>query len=117
MANAERGEVSFEASGKTWTMKIGTEAMCSIEGLTGKGIAEVGKLLGNEMTATITMLRAVFCGALQEHHEGISPKECSKLMDEVGVDVIGQKIGEAFQAAFPKAKEGAARPPKATTAE
>lgn len=116
MANLERGEVSFEASGKTWTMKVGTEAMCQIESLTGKGIAEVGQLLGSEKTSTITLLRAVFCGSLQEHHEGITPKECSKLMDEVGVAVIGQKIGEAFQAAFPPAKEGASRPPKAPTA-
>jgi hypothetical protein len=120
MANAERGEVSFEASGKSWTMKIGTEAMCQIEDLTGKGIAEVGQLLGNEKTASITLLRAVFCGSLQEHHEGITPKECSKLMDEVGVDVIGQKIGEAFSVAFPTAKKGkdgaSAVPPKAPTA-
>lgn len=117
MANAERGEVSFEASGKTWTMKIGTHAMCEIEAMTGKGIAEIGALLGNEKTSTITLLRSVFCGSLQSHHEGITPKECSDLMDEVGVTVIGQKIGEAFQAAFPKAKEGSPRPPKAPTAE
>ncbi len=116
MANAERGEVSFEASGKTWTMKIGTNAMCEIEGLTGKGIAEVGRLLGNEKTASITLLRAVFWGSLQEHHEGISLKECAGLIDEVGTETIGQKIGEAFQTAFPKAKEGAARPLKAPTA-
>ncbi len=116
MANAQRGEVSFEASGKTWTMKIGTNAMCEIEDLTGKGISEVGQLLGNEKTASITLLRAVLCGSLQEHHEGITPRECSALMDEVGIDIIGQKIGEAFQAAFPKAKAGGSRPPKATAA-
>lgn len=116
MANQQRGEVSFEASGKTWTMRVGTEAMCQIEDLTGKSIVEIGKLLSDEKTATVTLLRTVFCGALQEHHEGITLRECSKLMDDVGVDVIGQKIGKAFAAAFPKAKEGRARPPKATTA-
>lgn len=117
MANPQRGGVSFEASGKTWTMKIGTNAMCEIEEATGKAIAEVGRLLGNEQTASMKLLRAVFWGSLQDHHEGISLKECSDMMDEVGVDVIGQKIGEAFQAAFPQAKAGGSRPPKAPTAE
>lgn len=117
MANAERGEVSFEASGKTWTMKIGTNAMCEIEAASGKGIPEIGALLGNEKTASITLMRAVFWGALQDHHDGTSIKECSALMDQLGADRVGQLIGEAFTAANPKKKEGAARPPKATTGE
>lgn len=118
MANRERGEVSFEASGKTWTMKFDTNAMCEIEDLTGKGIAEVGRLLGNEKTASMTLMRAVFCGALQAHHEGTSLRDAGSLIDEIGAPQAGKLIGDAFQAAFPKAaKEGAARPPKATTAE
>ena len=116
MANRERGEVSFDASGKTWTMKLGTGAMCEIEGLTGKGIAEIGQLLGNEKTATITLMRAVFWGSLQEHHDGTTIKDCSGLMDEIGMESVGRLIGEAFQAANPKAKEGGTRPPKAPTA-
>lgn len=115
MANHERGEVSFEASGKLWTMKFGNNALCEIEALTGKSMGEVLQLLGNEKTASITMMRAMLWGALQEHHEGISPKECSTLIDEIGMNVIGPKIGEAFAKAQPKAKEGASRPPKAAT--
>ena len=114
MANAERGEVSFEASGKTWTMKIDTNAMCEIEGLTSKGIAEIGQILGNEKTATITLMRAVFCGALQAHHEGTSLRDAGRLIDEVGADKAGKLIGQAFELAFPAAKAGEARPQKAT---
>lgn len=116
MGNAQRGEVSFEADGKTWTMKIGTQAMCEIEGATGKTIGEVGNLLGNEKTASMTLMRAVFWGALQHHHSGLSLKDAAGLIDEIGGAEAGALIGKAFEAAFPKAKEGGSRPPKATAA-
>jgi hypothetical protein len=115
MANKERGEVSFEAAGKTWTMKIGTGAMCEIEAETGKSIAEVGQALGSEKTASLTLMRAVFWGALQHRHEGTTVRECNDLIDEIGVQRVGELIGEAFQLAFPK-KEGGSRPRKATAA-
>lgn len=115
MANKERGEVSFEASGKTWTMKVGTGAMCDIEAATGKSITEVGKALGNAETASITLLRTVFWASLQDKHEGTTIKECGALIDEITVSRAGQMIGEAFQLAFPKQEESS-RPPKATAA-
>lgn len=116
MANRERGEISFEASGKTWTMKIDTNAMCEIEGLTGKGIAEVGNLLGSEKTASMTLMRAVFFGSLRAQHPDLLIGRAGELMDEIGADKAGQLIGQAFQAAFPPAKAGSTRPPKATAA-
>jgi hypothetical protein len=115
MANKERGEVRFDAAGKAWTMKIGTGAMCAIEAETGKSIAEVGQELGSEKTASLTLMRAVFWGALQRHHEGTTIRDCDDLIDEIGVPRVGQLIGEAFQLAFPK-KEAGARPRKATAA-
>lgn len=117
MANRERGEVSFEASGQTWTLKVGTNTMCDLEEQTGKAIAEIGELLGSKQGGRITLMRQVFCAALQSYHEGLSPKDCGDLIDQIGMVAAAQKIGEAFQAAFPKAKEGSPRPPKAPTAE
>lgn len=114
MANLMRGEVSFEASGKTWTMKMGTGAMCEIEAATNKSISEIGSSLGNPKTASITLLRTVFWGSLQHHHVGTSVKDCDDLIDEIGMVRAGQLVGEAFQSALPK-KAGAARPPVATT--
>ncbi len=116
MANEQRGEVSFEASGKTWTMKFGTTAMCEIESATGKNITEIGKVLSDPNTATITLMRAVFWGSLQHKHEGISLKACGDLMDDIGVSRTGELIGEAFQAAFPSKKADDENPRKATAA-
>lgn len=114
MANLVRGEVSFDASGKAWTMKMGTGAMCDIENATGKSISEIGASLGNPKTASITLLRAVFWGSLQRHHAGTSLKDCDDLIDELGMARAGQLVGEAFQSALPK-KDAAARPLVATT--
>ena len=116
MANEHRGEVSFEASGKTWTMKFGTTAMCEIESVTGKNITEIGRELSNPDTATITLMRAVFWGSLQHKHEGIGLKECGELMDDVGVSRTGELIGQAFQAAFPTRKAGGDENPRKATA-
>ncbi|RWF69556.1 MAG: hypothetical protein EOS26_25065 [Mesorhizobium sp.] len=97
-------------------MKIGTNAMCELEETTGKSIAEIGKLLVDPTTATVTLMRRVFMTALLEHQEGISLKQAGDIIDDLGIGVAGQKLGEAFQAALPKAKEGGSRPPKAPTA-
>ncbi len=121
MANQERGEVSFEADGKTWTMKIGTGAMCEIEAETGKSISEVGQALENPKTASLTLMRAVFWGSLQHRHDQLTIRECNELIDDVGVQRVGELIGQAFQLAFPKKpavpkKDPGSRPRKATAA-
>lgn len=122
MANPHRGEVGFEVDGKSWVLKLGTTAMCEIETLTGKTITEVGRLLADEQTASMTLMRAVFWGGLQDRHEGITIRDASVLMDAVGMERVGSLIGQAFEAAFPatkadpEAKAGSARPPRATAA-
>lgn len=121
MANRERGEVSFEADGTSWTMKIGTGAMCEIEEKTGKGIAEVGALLSDPKTASISMMRAVFWGSLITHHKGTTIEKCNELIDELGMAKTAELIGEAFKLAFPvvdnkKKVTGAKNPPSGTTA-
>lgn len=117
MANRERGEVSFEASDKTWTMKLGTNAMCEIEEATGKGMAEIGELLSNDKTATIGLMRVVFWGALHAFHQDLTTAQAGELIDEIGATRAGQLIGEAFTAARPVEKAGAgSRPPRAAAA-
>jgi hypothetical protein len=96
-------------------MKLGTGAMCEIEDVAGKSIAEVGKLLGNPDTATLSLVRLVFWASLQSHHPGTTLSQCNDLIDEVGVQEAGVLIGKAFQAASPK-KDASARPRKATAA-
>lgn len=113
MGNRQRGEVSFEADNKNWTMKIDTNAMCMIEDLTGKGIAEIGQILSNPKTSTITLVRTVFQSSLSKKHE-LTTEEVGELMDELGIKKVGDLIGQAFKLAFPeqKKKEGAEGAPQ-----
>ncbi|WP_315920440.1 hypothetical protein [Mesorhizobium sp. SP-1A] len=113
MANRERGEVAFDALGQSWTLKLGTNAMCEIEDATGKTFSEVGELMGDQKRVTIKLMRTVFWGALREQHEDVTIKQAGAVIDDIGMQEAGRLIGEAFQAAMPEQKEGAARPPKA----
>lgn len=113
MANRERGEVGFEAIGKSWTLKGGTNAICEIEDATGMGIAAVGEQLSEPKRMTLKLVRAAFWGLLRTNHE-VSLAEAGEIIDDIGTQRAGELIGEAFEKAFPKAKAGEARPLKAT---
>lgn len=108
MANKQRGEVSFEADEKTWTMKIDTNAMCEIEELAGKPIAEVGQLLANPKTASMQLIRTVFLGSLKHYHDGLGVREVGEIMDDIGIAKAIELIGEAFSMAIPQEKKGKA---------
>lgn len=115
MVNDIRGEVGFEAVGKTWTMKLGNGAVRHIENETGKPFPEVGKELSDEAKASITLLTQVFRAALTRHHPNVTMEDCDEIIDEIGHEKAGALLGEAFKLMQPKAaKAGAARPRKAT---
>lgn len=116
MANDMRGEVGFEALGQSWTLKLGTGAMRSIENAAGKSISAVGDELGNETTATITLMAIVFQEALRKHHPDVTADRCDDIIDDIGLMETGRLIGLAFEASQPGKKGGDARPPKATAA-
>lgn len=115
MANKERSEVSFDVQGKTWTMKIGTGAMCEMEDATGKGISELSKELSGDKVK-LSLLRMIFWAALQKHHKGTTIEECDDLIDDIGITEAGPLIGRAFQAAFPKAEAKDGKDPQEAAA-
>ncbi|MDE3797595.1 hypothetical protein I7G59_09675 [Sinorhizobium meliloti] len=108
------GEVTFEALGKTWTLKMGTKAMRKIEVVTEKPMPVVGKMLTSEETASIDLMTKVFWGGLITHHPDVTVDDCDDIMDAVGHTRAGQLIGEAFEAAQAPQSGGAERPRKAT---
>ncbi|MGH6862593.1 MAG: hypothetical protein ACRECY_20305 [Phyllobacterium sp.] len=116
MANKVRGEIGFKALGKSWVLKLGVNAMCEIESETGKSISAIGAAIVDEKQATMSLMRTVFWGALQEHHDGLSIKETGSIIDAIGMNDAGRLIGEAFTAANPEPKGGDTRPPKGTAA-
>lgn len=98
MANAERGEVGFEALGKSWVLRYSTNAMCEIEEALGEPILAIANQLQDESRVSIRTLRALFRHGV----EGCEDlKHAGELMDAIGFADAGQLIGEAFTRAFP----------------
>lgn len=111
MANAIKGEVSFLAGNKRYTLVFDFNAICNVEDTFDAPISEVGEKLTGGMRAKD--LRALITAGLQAHHPGIEELDVGDLIGKIGPQVAAEKLGEAMQAAFPKAEvaEGTENPP------
>ena len=96
MANAQRGEVGFEADGKAYVIRFGTNAMCDIEASMGKSMTAIIAEL--ETGASIGTMRAIFAGGV-----GVPPKDAGALIDAIGFAKASELVTQAFQLAFPEA--------------
>ena len=80
---------------KVRNLRLGINAICMIEELTDKPIKELMS------RASIRELRIIlYCGFVWED-EYITLEHVGELMEEHDLDMIGNKIGEAFELAFP----------------
>lgn len=111
MANREKGEVSFEASGKTWTLKMGTNAWCLVE---GELKVDMSKIDLEDLS--MTRVRVFVWAALSHYHLGVTLEQTGELMDEIGMAKSVQLLTEALALQAPEAKADSARPPKAAAA-
>ncbi|MDB5540524.1 MAG: hypothetical protein JWQ89_2251 [Devosia sp.] len=109
MANPIRGEVDITVGGKTYTIKLGRNALASVEGLLGRGFPEIAQSLTSD--PQIVVMRAILWAGLQRYHPELDLMQVGDLMDEAGDDLIGEKIGEALRITFPQA-DTTARPQK-----
>lgn len=114
MANAQRGEVTFPALGRDWTIKLGTNALCEIEADLGKTIGEIGEIMADPARATLGALRAFFRAGLREFHPEVSVTDAGNIIDDLGMQEASALIGRASVLGRPEAK-GGKNPRKATT--
>ena len=97
MSNAHRGEVTFEALGKTWTLKLGTYALSMIESKT-KG--SIFQFFGRGEDAwTLSDLLLVFHAGLFREHK-LTEGETGDLIDEIGIERATDVMKEAFKFSF-----------------
>lgn len=111
MANQNRGEVTFDAKGKTWTLQFTTNAMCEVEDAFEKSIVEVANDLQSEAGVKIKSIRTLFKIGIGGCD---SVEQAGDLMDAVGIQAAGELLGKAFSAAFPDADGEGGGKPKAT---
>jgi hypothetical protein len=99
MANPHKGEVTFEADGKTYTVRLNTNTICSLEAELGVSFGEITRQLDgfNFMT-----LRSVVRGVLGN---GASLAQAGTIIDELGYAQAVGHVMEAYRLAYPAADD------------
>ena len=105
MPNRVKGEVGFEVEGQGYVLLLDFNALCDLEG-SFPGIME-----GKFELKSPSSIRKVFAAGLAEHHK-VSERDAGKLIQALGLERVGELVGEAFQASFPEAAKGDAGPRK-----
>ena len=111
MANKQRGEVALEHDGIVHVLRFSINEICDLEDEMDLSINEIIEVLQDEKRTRVKFLRTLFRRALAGGSGAdVSAKEAGDLLSEVGIQTAMEKIGEAFQAAFPVAEKE--NPPK-----
>lgn len=122
MAQTHKGEVSLVVHGQTYTLVLTTHAMSLLEQHYSTPTHEATweeAWNKSAMSGTVRGIVVLIWAMAQEHHEGLTPRDVERLIDDVGgLDKLKDILEAAAQAARidgEDAKELAkhARPPKA----
>ena len=113
MANPHKGDVAFDAGGKSYTLRFSVDAICALEEAAGKGIVALSGELGDPTKISMGLLRKIVWAGLREHHAGIDLKTAGELVIAAGgFTAMLQKINAAFELAFPEQGGVSESPPK-----
>lgn len=112
MANPHKGEVAFEADGKTYTLRYSIDALCELEAAVGKGFPVIASEFSDPDKMSIRLARAILWAGLLEHHK-MTQREAGEVMAGAGgLLKVNPIIDRAIAAAFPEmAAEKTADPP------
>lgn len=112
MGNPNRGEATFEALDKEWTLRFNTNALAEFEEVAGVSVASLGSGMG------MKQLRALVWAGLGFHHRrargGLDA--AGNMIDEIGAAQMGEIVMRAISNAFPASEGDSENPPKAAPA-
>jgi hypothetical protein len=114
MANPHKGEIAFEAEGRSYVLRFSIDAICQLEAETNRGIVSLIGELQDPEKMSLTMVRRILWAGLQEHQPDLSLKDAGELIPAAGgMANLLVMFGKAFSASFPALKEDGPRPRKA----
>lgn len=110
MANPIKGDVQFEAGGRSYTFRLGINAQVLIEARVGMTVQRYIKEKGDDMGAT--EIRLLFYAGLLQHHKDITEEAAGEIIDEIGPQTAANIFIEAAMLATPRQEDapGTARP-------
>lgn len=112
MANPFKGEVEFEADGKTYKLSYSANALCELEDALGKRLDDILEMWRRPKEVPLRDMRVMFWAALLDHHPDITLDAAKVILSRASlVDMMGC-IGGALMRALPAAADGdEVRPP------
>lgn len=106
MSTKRQGFVALRAGDRALTLRFSNNAMCLYEELSGGPFTDVLKLFEGAKTGTLhfSAIRNLLVAGLSDTLE-VTPREAGEIIDEAGLELTVEKIGEAIEAALPVRKE------------
>ncbi len=114
MANPFRGEKTFDADGKTWTLCFPSKSIRAFEAAVGFGINHLPVKLQDPSTLTYNLMVTLVWAGLLHNHKEITKDRADELIDEIGFDVGSELAMAALSGALDK---GPSRDAPPTTAQ
>jgi len=106
------GVVSFQADGRRWRLHFGLNALCELEA-NAKDEEQLKLLLSGGDADFNTVRLAVWAGLIENQPE-LTLQDAGRLVDRIGLQQAGAKVGQALMCAFPPAgADVSARPRRA----
>lgn len=95
------GTVEFEADGKAYTMRLSTNAQVRYQRASGETFLEGITAVQDNPSDTERLRRLIWAG--MSHVDGLTEDAAGDVMDALGIEESIAKLGEAVNAAYPKA--------------
>lgn len=99
MANPQKGEIEFELGGKAYTYLLGTYGLAKLEERCGKPWPAIFGEATKDGWGWRIALACFHCGLLL-HHESMTEREASVLLDELTVPEFMKRLGEVWKLQF-----------------
>lgn len=115
MGNPHRGESTFKAQGKTWTLRFNTNALSEFEEAAGVPVYAIREAAG----IRFNHLRVLVWAGLGFHHrrERGGLDDAGNLIDDVGPEGIAEVVMRGLVTAFPQKEGDGESPQKAAQTE
>ena len=109
MTNPHKGDVSFEAGGKTYTLRFSHLALVKLEQKLDKGLVsvmgEIDEWRSDPKKIRLGTVAILLWAGLQKHHPSMTVDEATELLDDMpeGINTAIDLVGQGFDKAFNKA--------------
>lgn len=107
MANSEQGETSVQIDGVSYTLAIGTNAMCELE----THFADAGtpltfqQVMARVQARSAVAARAMFWALLRRHHKDMTVQDAGDLLDRLGIATLHTALMRLSTHAVPDKKD------------